>query len=49
MIAAIAISFPTDRYTRDLETACIRVVKEAAREISRLVGYVDLADVPVAG
>ena len=49
VIAAIAISFPTDRYTRDLETACIRVVKEAAREISRLVGYVDLADVPVAG
>ena len=49
VIAAIAISFPTDRYTRDLETACIRVVKEAALEISRLVGYVDPADPPGIG
>jgi IclR family transcriptional regulator, KDG regulon repressor len=41
VVAALAISFPTDRYTRELEIACVRVVKEAAREVSRLIGYVD--------
>jgi DNA-binding IclR family transcriptional regulator len=43
VVAALAISFPTDRYTRELENACVRVVKEAALEVSRLIGYVNPA------
>ena len=48
VVAALAISFPTDRFTRELESACIKVVKDAALEVSRLIGYVDPAAVPGA-
>ena len=39
VVAALTISAPVDRFDDRLERACLRVVLDGAREISRLIGY----------
>ncbi len=39
IIAALTISAPSDRFTPELEAACIANAREGAAELSRLLGY----------
>jgi DNA-binding IclR family transcriptional regulator len=39
VVAALTVSPPYDRFSAELEKACIEQVSEAGRELSRLLGY----------